>query len=77
MKEDFVATTDRIPFEPEDLYAIGRLARETRHPAEEVKQIYGGVLARLRSGARISDFLILLTSKKVRGMLRGTRKTQT
>lgn len=70
MKEDFITTNDRIPFERQDLYAIGQLSQETRRPLEEVKKIYGDVLARLRSGARIHDFLILLTSKKVRGMLR-------
>ncbi len=74
MKEDFIATTDRIPLDPEDLYAIDQLARKTRHPAEKVKRIYAGVLVRLRSGARIRNFLTLLTSKKVRDILRITGK---
>ena len=48
MKEDFIVTTDRTPLDPQDLYAIDQLAQETRHPMEEVKKIYGDVLARLR-----------------------------
>jgi hypothetical protein len=72
--EDFIDTTDRTLLEPEDLSAIDQLAKETRHPAEKVKQIYAGVVSRLRSGARIRDYLILLTSKKVRSILRKTEK---
>lgn len=74
MKEDFIATTDRIPLDGEDLYAIEDLARKTRQPPEKVKRIYAAVLARLRSGARIRSFLSLLTSKKVRDILRKTGK---
>ena len=76
MKEDFIVTTDRTPLDPQDLYAIDQLAQETRHPMEEVKKIYGDVLARLRSGAQIQSFLTLLTSKNVREILRKTGKPQ-
>ncbi|PTQ82859.1 uncharacterized protein DUF3562 [Nitrosospira multiformis] len=74
MKEDFIATTDRLPLASEDLYAIDQLAQKTGQPAEKVKRIYAVVLARLRSGARIQNFLTLLTSKKVRDILRETGK---
>jgi hypothetical protein len=74
MKEDFIATTDQVPLASEDLYAIDQLTQETRHSMEEVKKIYGDVLARLRSGARIQSFLTLLVSKKVREILRETGK---
>jgi len=77
MKEDFIATTDRIQLDPQDLYAIDQLAQKTRQPTEKVKRIYAGVISRLRSGAQIQSFLTLLTSKKVRDILRktGTRQT--
>ena len=73
MKEDFIATTERVQLDPQDLYAIDQLAQKTMHPAEKVKRIYVGVISRLRSGARIQNFLTLLTSKKVRDILRKTR----
>ena len=76
MKEDFIVTTDRTPLDLQDLYAIDQLAQETRRPMEEVKKIYGDVLARLRSGAQIQSFLTLLTSKNVREILRKTGKPQ-
>ena len=75
MTENFIAITDRIQLEAKDLYAIDKLAQETSHPAEEVRKIYADVLGRLRPGARIQDYLIVLTSKKVRDMLK-TRKPE-
>ena len=76
MKEDFIATTDRIQLDPQDLYAIDQLAQKTRQPTEKVKRIYAGVISRLRSGAQIQSFLTLLTSKKVRDILRKTGTRQ-
>lgn len=76
MKEDFIATTDRIQLDPQDLNAIDQLARKTRQPTERVKRIYADVISRLRSGAQIQSFLTLLTSKKVRNILRKTGTPQ-
>ena len=76
MKEDFIATTDHIQLDPQDLYAIDQLAQKTRQPTEKVKRIYVGVISRLRSGAQIQSFLTLLTSKKVRDILRKTGTRQ-
>lgn len=76
MKEDFIATTDRIQLGPQDLNAIDQLAQKTRQPTEKIKRIYAVVISRLRSGARIQSFLTLLTSKKVRDMLRKTGTRQ-
>ena len=76
MTDDFIDTVDRTPLEPEDLSAIDQLAQETRHPVEIVKKLYSTVVSRLRSGARIRDYLTLLASKKVRGILRKTGKPQ-
>lgn len=72
MKEDFIATDDGIQLDPQDLSAIDQLAQKTRQPTEKVKRIYAGVISRLRSGAQIQSFLTLLTSKKVRNILRKT-----
>jgi CII-binding regulator of phage lambda lysogenization HflD len=76
MKEDFIATTDRLQLDPQDLNAIDQLARKTRQPTEKIKRIYADVISRLRSGARIQRFLTLLTSKKVRDILRKTETRQ-
>jgi hypothetical protein len=77
MKEDFIDTTGRLPLASEDLYAIDQLAQKTGQPAEKVKRIYVVVLARLHSGARIKNFLTLLTSKRVNDILRGAGKSRT
>ena len=50
--------------------AIDALAAETDRPIEEVAEIYMGELGRLRSGARIEDYLVLLTTRHVREALR-------
>ncbi len=76
MKEDFIATDDGIQLDPQDLSAIDQLAQKTRQPTEKVKRIYAGVISRLRSGAQIQSFLTLLTSKKVRKILRKTGTPQ-
>ena len=76
MKEDFIATYDRIQLDPQDLSAIDQLAQKTRQPTEKVKRIYTGVMSGLRSGAQIQSFLTLLTSKKVRNILRKTGTPQ-
>lgn len=63
-----------IQLEPEHLYAIEGLAEETNRPVEEVKMIYAEELGNLSSDARIQDYLVVLTSKKVRDVLRTTSK---
>jgi hypothetical protein len=41
---------------------------------EEEKQLYAETLVLLGSDARVKDYLIVLTSKKVRDLLRYTRE---
>ncbi len=48
---------------------IETLARETSRPVAEVKEIYEGEFARLREGARITDYLILFASRRTRDAL--------
>lgn len=65
-----MATSNDTNLEPEHLNAIEALAEEIDCPVEEVNNIYASALGSLRSSARIQDYLIVLTSKKVRGVLR-------
>lgn len=65
-----MATQNFTKLEPEHLKAIEALAREIDCPVDEVNNIYASALGRLRSSARIRDYLIVLTSKKVRDTLR-------
>ena len=69
-----MTTSDHIDLKPEHLYVIETLAEETNRPVEEVKEIYAETLLLLGSDARVDDYLIVLTSKKVRDLLRQTRK---
>jgi hypothetical protein len=55
--------------EPEHLKAIEALAEEIDCPEEKVNKIYASALESLKSSARIHDYLIVLTSKKVRDVL--------
>lgn len=56
--------------EPSHVDAIDALVAETDRPLEEVAGIYMRELARLREGARVEDYLMLLTSRHVRRALR-------
>jgi hypothetical protein len=55
---------------PVHVYAIEALVQETKRPLEEVAQLYVTELNRLGSGARLRDYLVVLTSKRVRESLR-------
>jgi hypothetical protein len=65
-----MATLNYTKLEPEHLQAIEALAEEIDCPVEEVNNIYASALESLKSSARIQDYLIVLTSKKVRDELR-------
>jgi hypothetical protein len=65
-----MATPNHIQLKPEHLYVIESLAEEANRPLEEVKNIYAETLAGLSSDARVKDYLIVLTRKKVRNVLR-------
>jgi hypothetical protein len=51
------------------LSAIEALSRETSRPFDEVKEVYEGEFARLRDGARVTDYLVLFASRRTRDML--------
>jgi len=50
--------------------AIEALARQSHVSIEQVAQLYAHELAVLTAGARITGFLIILTTRKVREILR-------
>ena len=50
--------------------AIEALARESHVPIDQVAQLYEHELAVLKAGARITSFLPILTTRKVREILR-------
>jgi hypothetical protein len=56
--------------EPDHLSAIRALAEATHHPVDEVNELYSQTFESLNSDARIKDYLIILTAKKVRDELR-------
>ena len=53
--------------------AIEALARQSHVPIDQVAQLYERELAMLAVGARITGFLTILTTRKVREILRQRR----
>jgi len=52
------------------LKAMHALATETGHELARVRQIYESELARLQSGAHIREYVLLLSSRRTREVLR-------
>jgi len=69
-----MAISKHIELELELLDEIRALADETHRPMDDVNKLYVETFERLSSDARIKDFLVLLTSKKVRDELRHSGK---
>ncbi len=65
-----MATSNHIKLETEHRNEIKALADEIYRPVDEVNKIYSETFESLNSDARIKDYLILLTCKKVRDELR-------
>jgi hypothetical protein len=55
---------------------IAELASETAVPVEVVEQLYRAELERLRSNARIVDFVPLLATKSLERLLRERHRTE-
>ena len=45
---------------------VRALAQEIHQPVERVTTVYEGELARLRSNAKVKDYLVLLASRRAR-----------
>jgi hypothetical protein len=54
--------------------AIERLSRDVGKPAPEIRSVYEPLLGRLKEGARIKEYLVVLVSRKVKDMLRPDRQ---
>lgn len=65
-----MGTSDRTQLKAEHLSVIQALAEETHQPVDDVNRIYAETFERLNSDARIKDYLILLTARRVRDILR-------
>lgn len=65
-----MATANQISLEPERLNVIRALAHEFHRPVDEVNKTFTQTFEKLNSEARIKDYLIVLTIKKVRDELR-------
>lgn len=50
-------------------HAITSLAREMHCPLPVVKQVYEAEFARLKAGARITDYLVLFAARRTRDAL--------
>lgn len=59
-----------ITLNPEHHFAIKALAEETHRPVDEVGRLYFEKFELLDTNARIKDYLIVLTCKKVRDEMR-------
>ena len=50
---------------------IEMIATETKKPIDEVKRIYDREFARLKSGAQLTDYLVLFATRRTRDLLDG------
>jgi hypothetical protein len=64
-----MATPNHFTLELDNLQTIKALAEEVDFPVEELSQIYASTLESLKASARVQDYLIVLTCKKVRDKL--------
>jgi hypothetical protein len=65
-----MSTPQQPALAPPHVYAIDVLVQETQRPLAEIAKLYVNELTRLQTGARVQDYLVLLTSKRVRESLR-------
>ena len=60
---------DAVGSETTNTLIIEAIATETHRPIEEVKRVYDDQFARLKSGARITDYLVLFAARRTRAAL--------
>lgn len=65
-----MSTPNHFKLEPDYLETIKALAEEINRPVEEVGKVYASKIEKLKSSARLHDYLLVLASKKVRDELR-------
>lgn len=64
-----MATSDNNKPETNHTQAITALAKESDCPVDVVTRIYASELSNLKASARINEYLIVLTYKRVRDAL--------
>ena len=60
---------DAANIEAGNTSVIEAIASATQRPFDEVKRVYEDEFARLRSSARITDYLVVLASRRTRATL--------
>jgi hypothetical protein len=60
---------DTASEQAKNLEIIAALAQETRRPLDEVRRVYEGELARLKSNASITDYVALFASRSTKKRL--------
>jgi len=68
-----MSSTPQSALAREHAYAIESLVEETQWPLERIAQLYVSELSRLQTGARVQDYLVVLTSRRVREALRAAK----
>jgi hypothetical protein len=71
-----MSSTPQSALAPEHVNAIEALMEETRSPLEKIAQLYLAELSKLQTGARIQDYLVVLTSRRVREALSVTKRAR-
>ena len=66
VSNEVAADESEIPLSREDEDSIHSLAEELHAPLNQVAELYGRELARLRASARVTTFLPLVVSRLVR-----------
>jgi hypothetical protein len=65
-----MASSTDFERQQETLSVVQALADETHRPFDDVNRMFAETFEKLDSGARIKDYLVVLTSKTVRDELR-------
>ena len=60
---------DAAAEQKKNLEVIAALAQETQRPLDEVRQVYEVELARLKTNARITDYVRLFASRRTKARL--------
>lgn len=59
----------KMDYDAASLTVIKMIASETHRPLDEVKRVYDDQFTRLKSGARITDYLVLFATRRTYDVL--------
>lgn len=63
---------DKANYEAASVTVIKMIAAETKRPFAEVKRVYDEEFARLKSSARVTDYLVVFATRRTRSALAQT-----